>query len=125
MSYVGSSSSSSPSGFTFKKLTDNLTINLYLELKSIEAEEEADAESSRRPKCSRTHIPRNHEEAHERLWKDYFDSSPRFLAHIFRGRFRMRRELFLKIVNGISNHFIYFQQRYDGLNKKCLSPIHK
>ncbi|GKD10875.1 hypothetical protein Tco_1190560 [Tanacetum coccineum] len=84
MSSMGSSSSSSSSGFMFKKLTDNSTINLYLELKSIEDEEEADAKSSRRPKRSRTYIPRNHEEAHECLWKDYFDSSPRFPAHIFR-----------------------------------------
>ena len=38
-------------------------------------------------------------------------------------RFRMRRELFLKIVDGISHHSIYIQQRYDGLNKNCISPI--
>lgn len=37
----------------------------------------------------------------------------------------MRKELFMKIVDGISNHFIYFQQRNDALNKKGLSPIQK
>ncbi|GJR85165.1 hypothetical protein Tco_0209176 [Tanacetum coccineum] len=72
----------------FNELTNNSTINLYLELKIIEAEEEADAKNSRRLKRSRTYKPRNHDDAHERPWKDYFDSSPRFQAHIFRRRFR-------------------------------------
>lgn len=41
-----SSSSISSSNFMIKKLTDNSTIDLYIELKRLEAEEEeADAES--------------------------------------------------------------------------------
>ncbi|XP_052625403.1 uncharacterized protein LOC111918667 isoform X1 [Lactuca sativa] len=73
----------------------------------------------------RRYIDRNREEGHKRLWKDYFDEHPVFPPQTFRRRFRMRRELFVQIVNGISNHSIYFQQRKDVLGNNGLSPLQK
>lgn len=90
-----------------KQLTDNSTIQLYHELKRLEAEQD-DAKSSTRPKRSQTYIKRDRELAHDRIWNNYFDDHPIYPANIFRRRFRMRKELFLRIVDGISNHSVFF-----------------
>ncbi|XP_023770588.2 uncharacterized protein LOC111919209 isoform X1 [Lactuca sativa] len=119
-----SSLDDSASEFIINHLTSNSTFQLYKELKCLEAEQ-SDAESSRRPGQSRRYIDRNREEGHKRLWKDYFDEHPVFPPQTFRRRFRMRRELFVQIVNGISNHSIYFQQRKDALGNNGLSPLQK
>ncbi|XP_052620676.1 uncharacterized protein LOC111919209 isoform X2 [Lactuca sativa] len=93
-----SSLDDSASEFIINHLTSNSTFQLYKELKCLEAEQ-SDAESSRRPGQSRRYIDRNREEGHKRLWKDYFDEHPVFPPQTFRRRFRMRRELFVQIVN--------------------------
>ena len=119
-----SSSSDSPSDFIINQLLNNPTANLYVELKRLE-EEQSTGKSSRRLKRNRKYIKRNREEGHNRLWKDYFDEHPVFPPNIFRRRFRMRRELFLRIVDSICNHSIYFQQRNDGIGQTGLSPLQK
>lgn len=97
---------------------------MYHELKSQEIEEN-DAESSRHPKRTRTYIQRDHQGGHNRLWEDYFSCDPVFPPQIFRQRFRIRRELFIRIVDGISNHSIYFQHISDALGQMGLSPLQK
>ncbi|KZV29730.1 hypothetical protein F511_05824 [Dorcoceras hygrometricum] len=37
----------------------------------------------------------------------------------------MRRDLFLRIVNALQNHSLYFQQRDDASRRKGLSPLQK
>nr|XP_043621588.1 uncharacterized protein LOC122593263 [Erigeron canadensis] len=72
-----------------------------------EEEEEEEAESSRmaiRPKIPRRTIPRNHVEAATRLYNHYFAPQPVYPADYFRRRFRMPKEMFLRIVNDI-HHF--------------------
>ena len=43
----------------------------------------------------------------------------------FRHRFRVRQELFLRIVDDIKNRFPYFQQRVNGRGQKGFSSIQK
>ena len=51
----------------------------------------------RKKKGQRTYIERNREEGHIRLWNDYFSEEPTFLRHLFRRRFRMNKDLFMRI----------------------------
>ncbi|KAG5065843.1 hypothetical protein JHK86_009574 [Glycine max] len=66
----------------------------------------------------------NREEGHDRLLNDYFSENPMY-TDIFRRRFRMRRHVFLRIVDALNNHDEYFQMRVDALCRKGLSPLQK
>ncbi|XP_042408037.1 uncharacterized protein LOC121997600 [Zingiber officinale] len=79
----------------------------------------------RRDMCRRRFVQRNREAEHERLVNDYFSITPVYHDEIFRRRFRMRRELFLRIVNALENHSTIFQQRDDAVRRKGLSPLQK
>jgi hypothetical protein len=47
-------------------------------------------------------VDRDREAGHVRLYKDYFDSTnPLYKEKAFRRRYRMSRELFLVILNGV------------------------
>ncbi|XP_020992129.1 uncharacterized protein LOC107475101 [Arachis duranensis] len=50
---------------------------------------------------------------------------PVYNADIFRQRFRMRRDVFLRIVDALSNVYPYFQQRVDATGRRGLSPLQK
>ncbi|XP_021776439.1 uncharacterized protein LOC110740267 [Chenopodium quinoa] len=68
---------------------------------------------------------RRREEGHLRIWNDYFSNSPIYSYDQFWRRFRMRRSLFLCIVNNLEDHYEYFKQRYDAVGRKGLSPLQK
>ena len=70
-------------------------------------------------------INRNSLEGHERIIKDYFADQPIYDEKLFRRRFRMRRALFLKIVNAVEGHDPYFVQMPDACGKLGLSAIQK
>ncbi|XP_074283998.1 uncharacterized protein LOC141608555 [Silene latifolia] len=74
---------------------------------------------------TRTYIPRDRENGAFRLYRDYFAPEPVYPEQIFRRRFRMRRELFLRIVEGLGNHTNYFRHRVDAAKIKGLSPLQK
>nr|XP_043614713.1 uncharacterized protein LOC122586789 [Erigeron canadensis] len=106
-------------------------------------DEEEEAESSRiamTPKIPRRKIPRNHVEAATRLYNHYFAPHPVYPADYFRRRFRMPKEMFLRIVNDIHHfdaiqplpkHFAFFHKAAadasgrPALNifQKCTSAI--
>ncbi|XP_022553853.1 putative nuclease HARBI1, partial [Brassica napus] len=71
------------------------------------------------------YIERNREEGHNRLWNDYFSEDPTFLAHLFRRRFRMNKELFMRIVHRLSEDVPFFRQRRDATGRYGLSPLQK
>ncbi|GKA28210.1 putative nuclease HARBI1 isoform X2 [Tanacetum coccineum] len=83
----------------------------------------------------RRYINRERDVAEERLMADYFGPHPKYPAEYFRRRYRMNRELFLKIVQGIENyiqtvnplpkHFQFFTIRYDCTGLKSFSVIMK
>ena len=70
-------------------------------------------------------IKRDREAAHNRLYKDYFAEDALYNAQHFRRRFRMRRHLFLRIVEALGHHSEYFQLMYDAIGKHGLSPLTK
>ncbi|XP_016165288.1 uncharacterized protein LOC107607908 [Arachis ipaensis] len=70
-------------------------------------------------------IKRDREAGHDRLFKDYFADEPVYNADIFRRKFRMRIHVFLRIVDTLSNVYIYFQQRVDSIRRRGLSPLQK
>ncbi|XP_059654262.1 uncharacterized protein LOC132300977 [Cornus florida] len=63
----------------------------------------------------RKYIKRDREEAAQRLFRDYFAENPIYPPNIFRRRFRMRRELFLRILNGVITYDEWFIQKPDAL----------
>ncbi|KAG1463552.1 hypothetical protein G6F56_005257 [Rhizopus delemar] len=56
-------------------------------------------------------IDRDREHEHQRLFRDYYFKTPVFDDIIFRRRFRMRRPLFLRIMEDVKNNDSYFVQK--------------
>nr|XP_043633773.1 uncharacterized protein LOC122604982 [Erigeron canadensis] len=83
-----------------KYTIDAEMLNTFVTL--IDEEEEEEEENSimaNIPKIPRRTIPRNHVEAATRLYNHYFAPQPIYPANYFRRRFRMPKEMFLRIVN--------------------------
>ena len=70
------------------------------------------------PQMKKRFIKRDRKAAHNRLYKGYFADDSLYNEHQFRRRFRMRRHLFLRIVEALGNHSQYFQVRYDAAGKR-------
>jgi hypothetical protein len=79
---------------------------------------------SHRQSGPRRCIQRDHEGAHQHLVADYFAENP-YPKRMFRTRFRMRKPLFLCIVNALSEWSPYFTLRADCANRQGLSPLQK
>jgi len=86
---------------------------------------EALEEGSRRNSDPRRFVARPREEANQRLMVDYFTENPVYNSTIFRRRFRMRRPLFLRIVDALGEWNPFFTLRFDATNRPGLSPIQK
>ncbi|XP_047942593.1 uncharacterized protein LOC125189351 [Salvia hispanica] len=78
-----------------------------------------------RPIRRRTYVPREHGVAHERLFADYFAENPRWGPNVFHRRFRVSRDLFLRIVHTLEGRDEYFQYREDGIGRPGLTSLHK
>lgn len=70
-------------------------------------------------------IDRRREEYHHKLYEDYFAENPIYTLSQFRRRFRMRRSLFLRIVNEVESYDSYFIRKRDALGRLGLSPLQK
>uniref|UniRef100_A0A0D3DK36 DDE Tnp4 domain-containing protein n=1 Tax=Brassica oleracea var. oleracea TaxID=109376 RepID=A0A0D3DK36_BRAOL len=73
----------------------------------------------------RIFIERNREEGHIQLWNDYFSENPTYSTNFFRRRFRMNKELFLRIVHHLSTEISYFRPSKDATGRSSLSPLQK
>ncbi|XP_062198867.1 uncharacterized protein LOC133901538 [Phragmites australis] len=73
----------------------------------------------------RRRIQRNRLEGHQRLFNDYFADPPVYPDYIFRCRFRMKRDLYLKIVEVVADHDPWFQQRRNAAGELRLSALQK
>ena len=71
----------------------------------------------------RAFVHRDRELWHEHLVRDYFSSTHVFDNVKFRRRFRMRRELFLRIVDSVATFDSYFVQKRDSLGRLGLSSL--
>ncbi|XP_008227115.1 PREDICTED: uncharacterized protein LOC103326646 [Prunus mume] len=67
-------------------------------------------------------IPRDRVSAHENLFQNYFSNHPLYPPSNFRNRFRMRRELFNRIMEQIVPFDDYFKQKPDTTGKLGFSP---
>ncbi|XP_023768374.1 uncharacterized protein LOC111916960 isoform X1 [Lactuca sativa] len=65
------------------------------------------------------------EASHDRLVQDYFGENPVYGDEIFKKGFRMRRELFLRIVDDMEREFPYFRLSWDARGKRGFSPLQK
>ena len=70
-------------------------------------------------------IPRNRHLGNEMLMQDYFSENPTYPAHLFRRRYRMRRSLFVKIVEACEANCRYFTQRRNAVGLKGFSAYQK
>ncbi|XP_021721477.1 uncharacterized protein LOC110689035 [Chenopodium quinoa] len=77
------------------------------------------------PTYQRWYVPRDREYADIQLYNDYFSPQPLYPANMFRRRFRMRKNVFTRIVNQLSESDVYFQQRSDATGRLGASPLQK
>jgi hypothetical protein len=70
----------------------------------------------------RGNIKQNREEAHNRLWRNYFAENPLYSEADFRHRFRMCKDLFIRIHDELIQHDSYFVQKPDAFNSECSMP---
>ena len=70
-------------------------------------------------------IDRDHIAAHQRLYDDYFAEHPRFGANLFRRRFRMRKELYMSIVDALERRYMCFRFKHDVAGRPGHTPIQK
>ena len=73
----------------------------------------------------RTYILRNHALGHDQLMQDYFAEVPTYPPRLFRRRFRMRRELFVKIVKACEANSHYFKRRRNSAGTMGFSAHQK
>ncbi|XP_042410072.1 uncharacterized protein LOC121999455 [Zingiber officinale] len=70
-------------------------------------------------------IRRNSLEGHICLFNDYFADALVYPPNIFRRRFRMNHDLFLRILNNVEKHEPYFVQRRNAAGTLGLSSLQK
>lgn len=73
----------------------------------------------------RANVERGRQVGQERIWRDYFAQSPVHDDRMFRRRYRMRRSLFLRIMNSVTAHDDFFVQRRDACGQPGLPPLQK
>jgi hypothetical protein len=73
----------------------------------------------------RRYVHRDREVCDEHLHRDYFAEDSTFDALKFRRRFKMRRELFLYIVQEVCAFDPWFVQKCDGVDRLGLSSLQK
>ncbi|XP_013709450.2 uncharacterized protein LOC106413173 [Brassica napus] len=110
-----SSSSSDGLEETLDELFDEILEYTYNDI--------VEAQTSKQRKWA--YIERNREAGHDRLWNDYVSEYSTFSAHLFRRRFRMNKELFLRIVHDLSKNVPFFRQRREATGRFGLSPLQK
>ncbi|XP_066365410.1 protein ALP1-like [Miscanthus floridulus] len=70
-------------------------------------------------------IYRDREGGHDRMFQDYLADNPTYGPDIFRRRYMMSRELFLRIMNAVEAHDDYFVQKRNAANVLGLSCFQK
>jgi len=82
-------------------------------------------EESRKQRKKWAYIERNREAGNLRLWNDYFSEKLTYTNNLFCWRFRMNKQLFMNIVDRLSNEVQFFRQKKDGLGRLGLSAFQK
>lgn len=78
----------------------------------------------------RKNIEREFTTSHDRIFNDYFAENAKYNASLFERRFRMSRDLFMKIMDAVQGHSSFFQQKRNATGKwgasclqKCVAAI--
>jgi hypothetical protein len=74
---------------------------------------------------SRTYIQRNRALGRATLMQDYFAEVSTYPPNLFRRRYRMRRSLFVKIVEDVEANSNYFKQRRNAAGELGFSAYQK
>ena len=101
----------------------------FLQMLSV-VEDEVEREPLHRSKSGgskpgREYVFCDREHHHDLLYRDYFSKRPTFRAVKFRRRFRMRRDLFVRIMDGVSSYDPWFLQKRDALGRLGVSTLQK
>ncbi|XP_057744708.1 uncharacterized protein LOC130962519 [Arachis stenosperma] len=107
-----------------RRRQDNTVVDNWIDECLLQDSEEEDIDRSS-ILITRRWINRDREAGHDHLFQDYFADELVYNADIFRWRFRMRRHVFIRIVDALSNVYPYFQQRVDATGRRGLSPLQK
>ncbi|CAO2183307.1 unnamed protein product [Urochloa humidicola] len=106
-------------------INDPVEDQIVAQIKSQIEEEQMGGTSNQHRRFSRRYVVRDREAGQKRLIGDYFCDNPVYNDVQFRRRYRMRRPLFLQIVQTLSDWSPYFQQRSDAAGKLGFSALHK
>lgn len=107
-----------------QEVFDSVSTDIEAKLKA-QYEAEITELSHRQRSSTRIYILRDREHAHEELVSQYFSETPVYSDLMSGTRFRMRRPLFLQIVEALGRWSPYFTQRTDSTNGEGLSPLIK
>ena len=77
------------------------------------------------PPKRRKYIVRERQTANESLVRDYFSPESTYDEKSIRRRFRMSRNLFIRISNDLENNYEYFQQRPDARGEMGFTTFQK
>ncbi|XP_058742256.1 uncharacterized protein LOC131614711 [Vicia villosa] len=100
-----------------REIEENYIVNRFRERRNKISEDNA-------PR-SRKYLNRDHAAANQRLIDDYFANEPTYDDAMFRRRYQMKKNVFLRIVGDLSSSDNYFTQRVDAANKEGISPLAK
>ena len=92
---------------------------------AIKEHDERHKKRRRGSKVGRLCIPRNRHIGNELLMQDYFARYPTYPAHLFRRRYRMRRSLFVKIVQACEANSRFFTRRRNAAGLLGFSAYQK
>ncbi|XP_024200024.1 uncharacterized protein LOC112203265 [Rosa chinensis] len=70
----------------------------------------------------RKYIPRFRSRANDDLMQKYFVENTVYPPEIFRRRYRMRREVFLRLLDDVQSANLYFRQKRDNKGQLSFSP---
>ena len=67
----------------------------------------------------------DHSKGHSQLFNDYFAENPTYSSRLFRRRLRMRKHVFLRIMEAFSNNDLWFTTNIDATGKKRSKVLYK
>lgn len=124
-SYSDDSDDLAPSKIMREYVAEQSILDSFARRLSMKIKAKISGGVSKRQCGPRRSIPRDHVGAHQRLVEDYFAPEPLYPESMFRTRFRMNRNLFLRIVNSLGQWSPYFTYRVDCAGRVGLSPLQK
>lgn len=119
------SDSSDSDGSDVETMLANFRQQTLVMALAVKEHEDENRKRRRGSTVGRLCIPRNSHLGNEMLIQDYFAENPTYPPHLFRRRYRMRRSLFVKLVQTCEANYRYFTQRRNVVALKGFSAYQK